>query len=273
MSTSIIASVKAKLQNLTEDEKGKNKWKPPLNEEVSIRILPYKHGSDPFNELYFHYDLGEDPGYALCPKMTLGGDNKCPICEFAQATISQKTDDQKKQDENYTIFKKFKAKLRTYIPIIIRGKESEGVKFWGISKTSYVSIMQFWVDPDYGDMSNPLSGRDLKVKALPKSKEHIYGSVSIRPAANQSKLSDDGEFAVSLIKTVPEVSSVFKLYTYNELKSILEKLLSFDTKTESTITESTITEESELDNDSVNDVDKMLLELSNSSVSKDISKE
>ena len=31
MSTSIIASVKAKLQNLTEYEKGKNKWKPPLN--------------------------------------------------------------------------------------------------------------------------------------------------------------------------------------------------------------------------------------------------
>ena len=55
-------------------------------------------------------------------------------------------------------------KLRTFVPVIVRGEEGEGVRFWGFGKTVYQEILGYIADPDYGDITDPTSGRDLTIE-------------------------------------------------------------------------------------------------------------
>jgi hypothetical protein len=50
--------------------------------------------------------------------------------------------------------RKIEPKMRTYVPVIIRGKEAEGVKFWGFGKTIYAELLSIISDPDYGDITD-----------------------------------------------------------------------------------------------------------------------
>ena len=54
-------------------------------------------------------------------------------------------------------------KLRTFVPVVVRGEEGEGVRFWGFGKTVYQEILGY-IDPDYGDITDPTSGRDLTIE-------------------------------------------------------------------------------------------------------------
>ena len=68
--------------------------------------------------------------------------------------------------------KKFaEPKLRTFVPVIVRGEEGEGVRFWGFGKTVYQEILGYITDPDYGDITDPTSGRDLTIEY--KSKNNL----------------------------------------------------------------------------------------------------
>ena len=49
-------------------------WRPQDGEQV-IRIVPTEDG-DPFKENYFHYNVGNNPGF-LCPKKNFG--DTCPV--------------------------------------------------------------------------------------------------------------------------------------------------------------------------------------------------
>ena len=59
---------------------------------------------------------------------------------------------------------KWNFKLRTFVPVLVRGQEGEGVKFWGFGKTVYQEILGYITDPDYGDITDPTNGRDLTIE-------------------------------------------------------------------------------------------------------------
>ncbi|MAP03164.1 MAG: hypothetical protein CMF85_05080 [Candidatus Marinimicrobia bacterium] len=46
-------------------------------------------------------------------------------------------------------------KMRTFVPVIVRGEEAEGVKFWGFGKEVYQELLGVIADPDYGDITDP----------------------------------------------------------------------------------------------------------------------
>ena len=50
--------------------------------------------------------------------------------------------------------------MRTYAPVVVRGEESQGVKFWGFGKTVYQELFHN-SHPDYGDITDQVSGRDV----------------------------------------------------------------------------------------------------------------
>ena len=54
--------------------------------------------------------------------------------------------------------------MRTFKPVIVRGEESEGVKFWGFGKTAYQELLSIIIDPDYGDITDPKNGRDITLE-------------------------------------------------------------------------------------------------------------
>ena len=138
-----INELKSRLQSLNhKGEKGNDVWKPKSKHDV--RLLPYKHGDDPFIERYFHYEIG-DAGAILCPKMNFNED--CVICDFCNKLKAWKDPEGKDKPENvkkgdWEVFKKIQPKVRIFIPMCERGKESEGPKFWGVSPTQAQTILE-----------------------------------------------------------------------------------------------------------------------------------
>jgi len=209
-----LDAIKAKLNKLTTTTTRQNNlWKPEPGKQV-IRIVPYQFDrNNPFQELYFHYDLGKK-NY-LSP-VTYG--NADPVAEFAEKLKSSGNSDE------WKLGKKLEPKMRTYVPIIVRGKESEGVKFWGFGKTVYTELLGFVADPDYGDITDPVTGRDIVVEFTPADGQS-YPKTSIRVKPNTSAVTEDKNIAERIANNQPDLKVIFKEPTYDDLKQALQSWL------------------------------------------------
>src|SRR5271154_5750391 len=133
MNATMMEKIKQKKASFDRNKKGGKKapteqqekikkyiWKPEPGKQV-IRIVPSQFTPDfPFTELKFHYDFNGDKRTYLSPLSTGKPD---PIVELANKL--------EKTKETWLKGRKMQPKSRTYVPIIVRGREEEGVKFWG----------------------------------------------------------------------------------------------------------------------------------------------
>lgn len=219
-----IDQIKKKLEVLQKsDNTSKAKWKPEPGKNY-IRIVPYQHDkSNPFIELYFHFNLGKSTYLSLT---TFG--EKDPIAEFAEQM--QQTGNK----DDWKMGKRLEPTLRTFAPVIVRGKEAEGVKLWGFGKTIYQELLNTILDPDYGDITDLQNGRDVTVDyQTPKEANNTYGKISVRPKPNTSVATNDKAVAELIMKNQPKIEDVFPKPTYEELRKALEKYLHPESETES----------------------------------------
>ncbi len=201
------------LQNNTK--KSDSIWKPAPGKS-QIRIVPYKFNKDlPFIELYFNYNINNKT--YLSP-MSFGRPD--PIVEFAEKL--KRTGD----TDDWKAGKKMEPKLRTFVPVIVRGKENEGVKFWGFGKTVYQDILGYIADPDYGDITDPMSGRDIVLDVQSAEESNAaYPTTTIRIKPATSKLHDDAAMVQSLLENQKEITELYSELSYAELKGVLENWL------------------------------------------------
>ena len=188
----------------------------PANGKSQVRIVPYKFNKDiPFIELYFHYNINNKT--YLSP-MSFGRPD--PIVEFAEKL--KKTGD----TDDWKAGKKMEPKLRTFVPVIVRGKESEGVKFWGFGKTVYQDILGYIADPDYGDITDPNTGRDIVLEVMSAEESNAsYPTTTIRVKPATTKLADSPETIQQLLDGQKEITELYSELSYAELKSVLENWL------------------------------------------------
>jgi hypothetical protein len=224
MSTINLTDLAKRLNALKSNaKKSTHLWKPAEGKNV-IRIVPYQYRTDdPFLELLFHYKVGKNKTYLSLETFN----EKDPICEFAEKlkNVGDK--------ESWIQGKKLEPTLRTYVPIIVRGKEKEGVKFWGFGKEIYQEILAIMTDPDYGDIVDMETGRDITVEFVSaKDAGNTYGATSIRPKPGQSKATDDATVLDMIQNKQIDIYDVFKKNTYEELATALEKWLTPDETTE-----------------------------------------
>jgi hypothetical protein len=214
-----IAAIKAKLDKLQNKNTRQNLlWKPNPGTQV-IRILPYKgNPSNPFIELYFHYDFG---GKNFVSPMSFGDQD--PIYEFALNL--RKTGDK----DSYIQSKKFEPKMRTFVPILVRGEEGEGVKYWGFGKQVYEQLLGYIADPDYGDITHPESGRDIVVEF--EKPENGYPKTSIRVKPNQS-VAFDADKLKQLFSSQTLITDLYTPNTYSELELELQRYLNGESSTQ-----------------------------------------
>lgn len=207
-----LDAIKAKLNQLNNtDNKKQNLWKPEAG-KTRVRIVPYVHRKEnPFLELYFHYDIGKK---SMLSPVSFG--NADPIVEFADKL--KNTGDK----EDWLAGRKIEPKMRTYVPVIVRGKESEGVKFWGFGKTIYTELLSIISDPDYGDITDLMSGRDIDVEFTPAEGAGQYPKTAIRVKPNTSAATDDKEIAQKILAQ-PKITDIFPEPTYDELESALKE--------------------------------------------------
>jgi hypothetical protein len=209
-----LDTIRKKLDSLQNQTKKQDAlWKPEPGKQ-QVRIVPYKHNKDnPFLELHFHYDFGKK---TILSPMTYGRPD--PIVDFAEKLKTTGNSD------DWKLGKKLEPKMRCYAPVLVRGKEHEGVKFWGFGKQVYTELLGFIADPDYGDITDPMSGRDIVIEFVPADSPGAYPKTSIRVKPNTSPITDD-KAVLAKISETPDINTIFKEPTFEELKGHLENWL------------------------------------------------
>jgi len=202
-----------KLQNTTS--RGVEQWKPAPGKH-QVRLVPYKFNKEnPFIELLFHYGINNKT--YLSPSSFGRPD---PIVEFAEKLKRMGDKD------DWKAAKKMEPKLRTFVPVLVRGEEGEGVRFWGFGKTVYQEILGYMADPDYGDISDPESGRDIVVEIVSAEDSGTsYPVTTIRVKPKETPLAESDEKITKFLNDQKNITDLYQELSYAELKSVLENWL------------------------------------------------
>ena len=200
-------------------------WKPQPGKS-QVRIVPYKHDkANPFSELFFHYSLV--PNKTVVSPLSFGRPD--PVQQFADKLKSTGNKDEWIQG------KRIEPKMRTFVPVVVRGEENEGVKFWGFGKTVYQELLGIIADPDYGDISDATAGRDITVeRQTPAEAGNQYGKTTIRVKPNVTSLSDNSDLLTKLLDEQPNINELYNEPTFDELKGHLSNFLNPSDSTEET---------------------------------------
>jgi hypothetical protein len=192
-------------------------WKPEIGQST-IRVVPSKYNSDnPFSELVINYALGR----TIISPVNWG--EKDPINEFVIQL--RKTKDK----TQYQLSKKLESKQRIFLPIIVRGKEDEGVKLWQFGKEVYMAFLNLTEDEDIGDFTDVLTGRDIVVNTVgPENTGTSYNKSTIMPKMKVSPLSEDKNKIEEWLNNQPNPEEQFTKHSYDEIKSFLAKWLEAD---------------------------------------------
>ena len=93
------------------------------------------------------------------------------------------------------------------------------------SKSVYQELLGFIADPDYGDITDPMSGRDISVefKAADQTGKS-FPETSIRVKPNQTPITDN-KAVLEKLGNQPKISDLFKEYSYEEMTKMLHNWL------------------------------------------------
>ena len=207
-----LDAIRNKLNQLSGNTSKRNvMWRPQEGEDTTVRLLSFpENDGQPFKERWFYYNIGNNPGL-LAPYQFGKND---PIQEL----ITKLRDDGSK--ESYELAKKLYPKMRCYAPVVVRGEEDQGVRIWAFGKTVYQSLLNIMLDEDYGDITDPTSGRDVKVICT-KTPGRQWATTEVRPRGKSSKLSETTSQAKDWLKNIPDLDEIYSLKTYEELENIV----------------------------------------------------
>jgi len=214
-----LEAIRKKLNQLSGNNSRRNvMWRPQEGDETTVRLLSFEdNDGQPFKERWFYYNIGNNPGL-LAPYQFGKPD---PIQEL----INKLRDDGSK--ESYELAKKLYPKMRSYAPVVVRNEEDRGVRIWAFGKTVYQSLLNIMLDEDYGDITDPIDGRDVKVVCT-KAPGRMWASTEVRPRGKQSPLSENSDTAKEWIAGVPDLDELYTLKTYEELEKIVTDWLNGD---------------------------------------------
>lgn len=213
-----LSQIKSKLSSLQNQRQGGQKkdlsavlWKPTVGKH-SVRIVPSAFDkTNPFKEVYMHYGIGNRSMISL-----VNFDEKDPIVEFAKQ-LKQTSD-----KENWSTAKKLEPKMRVFAPVIVRGEEDKGVRLWEFGKQVYMELLSIAEDEDVGDYTDPVDGRDITIETTgPETNGTSFNQSKVRVRTKTTALSDDASEVKKWLSDQPNPLTLFKKYSYDEMKAAL----------------------------------------------------
>lgn len=193
----------------------------PKPGKYQVRILPSKFDkSNPFREVYFHYGFSKGPILALT-----NWNEKDPIVEFAKNL--RKSSDK----EDWQLAKKIEPKLRYFVPVLVRGEEEQGARLWEFGKLIYEQLLGIAADEDYGDYTDITDGRDFTIEAVEDivaGRKGIKCNIRVKPKT--TPISDDATIVGTVLNEQPDIFTINKHHTFDELKDLLDKWLNPDSE-------------------------------------------
>ena len=220
-----VQKLAARLKEIEDGQKAsgfaKLLWKPKEGIQV-VRIVPYKFNSDsPFIELKFYYNLGGNHYLAPC---TFGKPD--PIMEVVEALRSSGSNEEKE------IAAKLTPTVRTYAPVIVRGEEELGVRFWGFGIQVYTQLLTLTTKPAmWGDITSLTEGNDLEVEfhkigKKKNAKGDSFPETKITPYPTKTPVVDPTrKDLLDKVRDQTDILQIFPLKSYEELKDAVEKWL------------------------------------------------
>jgi hypothetical protein len=217
-----LDAIRNKLNQLSGNNSRRNTmWRPQEGEETTVRILAFPdNDGQPFKELWFYYNIGENPGL-LAPYQFGKPD---PIQEL----INKLRDDGSK--ESYDLAKKLYPKMRCFAPVVVRGEEERGVRLWSFGKMVYQTLLNIMLDEDYGDITDPETGRDVKVICT-KPPGRMWATTEVRPRGKEGPLAETKQ-AQEWLGGIPSLDDLYTLKSYEELEKIVNDWLNGDTSSD-----------------------------------------
>lgn len=218
-----LASLKNR-GNSAQRDLSKLIWKPTVGKH-QVRVVPSKFDkSNPFTELYFHYGIGKRTMIALT-----NFKEKDPIVEFIEQL--KKANDK----SNYPLIKKLTPKMRIFVPVIVRGEESEGVKLWEFGKQIYMELLAIAEDEDIADYTDPIKGYDLYIETTdPATNGTGFNQSKVRIKPKSTALADNEKDLELWLTEQPNPMELFKKYDYTEIKDALVEFLTPESEDEGT---------------------------------------
>jgi hypothetical protein len=206
------------IQSKSSGKSGEKKsvfWKPSIGKQI-VRVVPSKYNKlNPFTEMYFHYGIGKN---TMVSPINWG--EKDPIVEFAKQ-LRQTSD-----KENWRLAKKVEPKMRIFVPVIVRGEESEGVKLWQFGKELYMDFLNLADNEDVGDFTDVSTGRDITLTTVgPEVTGTNYNKTTIMPKVKETPLAASKDEVNALLENQPNPMDVFKRYSFDDMKAALQEWL------------------------------------------------
>lgn len=216
-------------------EKKNDVWKPKDSHEV--RLLMYPGAEDPFLNVFFHFDIGDEPLY--CPKSNKNED--CDVCDFCDQLKSFK-DPQGNQkpknvkDGDWELFKKIQPKCNIYVPMVERGHETEGAKFWRISQTLAGQLIDICAEGDRNEgredggglaiLFSNTDGYDLTVTVKKPGEDgnnKQYALTEAKAKIKTSALSKDKKVVKEIMDSIKKIEDVYPAKSSAEVSKIFKR--------------------------------------------------
>lgn len=176
------------------------------------RILPPKGDREVFwSEGFMHYSLGADGKTAVTCLSTFN--KRCPICDYLDSIQGSKNKDDQEMIKNC------KKTKRIFVSVLNRDSQDEEEKplVLGIGKSILQGITDAICDPDYGDITDFETGRDITIT---KSGSGLNTSYSVLPKPKES-IASESYSEEELDELIPDLDSLFVEKSVEELEAIL----------------------------------------------------
>jgi len=214
-----LDAIRKKLNQLSGNNSKRNSmWRPQEGEDHTVRILAFSdNDGQPFKERWFYYNIGNNPGL-LAPHQFGEPD---PIQDLINTLRNDGT------KESYELAKKLYPKMRAYAPVIVRGEEAQGVRLWSFGKMVYQSLLNLMLDDEVGDITDPTTGRDIKVTCT-KPPGRMWATTEVRPRMSTTDLADNAKQAKQWLDDIPDLDEMYTCKSYDELETIVNAWLNGD---------------------------------------------
>lgn len=225
-----LDKMREKLNKLQNKNPGSDVFWRPQDGEQTLRIVPTKDG-DPFKDFWFHYNVGNNPGF-LSPKKNFGQQD--PLDNFVRKLFNDG------DEESIKMAKSLSARQRFFSPVLVRGEEEKGVRIWGYGKQVYEKLLNLVLNPEYGDITDPETGTDLVIN-YGKPAGAQFPQTGVTPRRKSSVLCDDAvggsERCAELLDNIPEFESLFNKKSPEEVGQLLDEFLLSQSDAESVSSE------------------------------------
>ncbi len=199
-------------------------WKPKEGVQ-KIRIVPYAFNPEnPLIELQFYYNLAGK--HYLAPSSFGKPD---PIQEVIDSLRASGSDEEKE------IAKKLSPTTRIYTPIIVRGEEELGVRYWGFGTLVHKQLLKLMTNPEWGDITSYTEGNDIEVdfKKISGKKNMKTGQpfpeTTITALPRKTPVVDPTRRdLMEKVKSQTDILKIFPLKSYEDLKAAVEAWLNPD---------------------------------------------